>query len=143
MLSQQDRVNVRHFLGYAAIFKQEDPRLEGAMTAIQSVSDGGSQPDSSSENALRSMVADALTVECSLKSLWTQMQVGKAGTTIIDALRGMGGLRMEGRRIVNGISAILSTWPRRDIFSGATVNADGDSFYQPGTAAGGSSDAAR
>ena len=133
MWSQQERAWWRHFLGFAAIFKQADPRLEDALTAIQSISDGGSQPDSTSEDYGRVLIQQALTVEASLQNLWVQMQVGSSdGKTKIDAARGMQGLRMEGRRIVNGLSAIISTNPRRDIFSGSTVIGDADAFITPG-----------
>jgi hypothetical protein len=133
--TQQDKANIRHFLGYGAIFKQADLRLENAMQAVESVSDGGSQPDSTSENAVRSIVADLLTVECVLKNLWVQMQAGQVGKNKIDALRGAAGVRAEGRRLVTGLSVVLSTSPRRDIFGPTAPNPDGDAFYDaPGGA---------
>jgi hypothetical protein len=127
--SQQDRVNVRHFLGFGSIFKQADLRLENALTSIQSVADGGSQPDSTSENAVRAIVADLLNVECMLKSLWGQFAVGRAASVRLDAARAMIALRMEGRRLVTGLSSVLATNPRRDAFASTAPNPDGDTFY--------------
>jgi hypothetical protein len=75
-------------------------------------------------------------IEQSLQNLWVQMQVNSSdGKNRIDALRGMAGLRMEGRRVVNGLSALSSTNPRRDIFSGAYINGEGDAFVTPGSPA--------
>jgi hypothetical protein len=129
MFSQQDRVNIRHFMGFGAIFKQADLRLENGITAIQSVADGGSQPDSTSENAARAIVCDLLAVECSLKALWSQFAVGRADKVRIDAARAMIALRMEGRRLVTGLSSVLATSPRRDAFASTAPNPDGDTFY--------------
>jgi hypothetical protein len=131
--TQQERAWWRHFLGFSAIFKQADPRLENAVTAISSIADGGTQPDSTTENYARTIIQDALAVEALLKNLWLQMQVSKSsGGNVLDALRGMMGLRQEGRRIVNSLSAIISTNPRRDVFSAAYVNSDGDAYITPG-----------
>jgi hypothetical protein len=129
VLTQLDRSNIRHFLGYGAIFKQADLRLENAMTAIQSETDGGSQPDSTSENAARAIVADLQTVECMLKAQWQSFAVGRADKVRIDAVRAMGALRMEGRRLVTGLSSVLATSPRRDAFASTQPNPDGDAFY--------------
>lgn len=131
--TQLEYVRWGHFLGFSRIFKQSDPRLINAVQAIQSEADGGSQPDSTSENYARLLLADADVVEKALKNLWVQMQVARSsGGSVIDPLRGMIGLRQEGRRIVNALSAIISTNPRRDVFSGAYVNPDGDAFITPG-----------
>lgn len=130
--SQQERALWRHFLGYSAIFKQADPRLENAVLAVSSLADGGTQPDSTSENYGRTLLIQAQQIEASLANLWVQMQVSSVSNTRIDAVRGMMGLRMEGRRLVNALSALVSTSPRRDIFSTAYVNPDGDAFVTPG-----------
>ena len=50
MFSELDRSGVRWALGYSAIFVQADPSLEVALTAIQSLADLGSRPDSTEEN---------------------------------------------------------------------------------------------
>lgn len=50
MFSELDRSGIRWALGYSAIFLQADPSLENALTAVQSVADGGSRPDSNEEN---------------------------------------------------------------------------------------------
>ena len=54
--SETDRTWVRHFMGFSAIWLQADPRLENALTAAQSVADGGSRPDSSGENYVKALI---------------------------------------------------------------------------------------
>jgi hypothetical protein len=54
--SEADRVWIRHFMGFAAIFVQADLRLENSIQAIQSQADGGVRPDSSSENYVKGCV---------------------------------------------------------------------------------------
>ena len=56
MFSELDRSYIRKFLRYSAIFLQGDPRLESAVTATQSVADGGSRPDSNSENQIKGLI---------------------------------------------------------------------------------------
>src|ERR1700677_687396 len=127
--STQDRVNVRHFMGFGAIFRQADLRIENALTAVQSISDGGSQPDSTSENAVRAIVSDLLEVECLLKAQWKSFSVNQVSKVRMDAIRAMGALRMEGRRLVTSLSSVLATSPRRDAFAATQPNPDGDAFY--------------
>ena len=54
--SQQDRVWIRHFLGFSSTFYQFDPRLENAISATQAEGDGGTLPDSSTENNVKGLV---------------------------------------------------------------------------------------
>jgi hypothetical protein len=136
VFTEPQKVLVRHFMGFAGIFKQADPRLENAMLAICATADGGSQPDDSSQLQALAIVMDLQEIECVLKSMWKSMLVMQAGTNKIDTLRGMAGMRAEGRRVVNGLAAVLGTSPRRDIFSAATINAEGDAFYDTPGASG-------
>jgi hypothetical protein len=71
--SEVDRVLIRKYLGFSSIFLQRDPRLESAITALQSRTDpnatGGSQPDSSEENEAKGLIYGVAAV------------VGTAGVT--------------------------------------------------------------
>lgn len=53
---ETDRVWIRHFLGYSALFLQADPRLENAITSIQAVAENGQRPDASSENFVKGLL---------------------------------------------------------------------------------------
>lgn len=54
--SETDRTWIRRYVGYGAIFIQAEPRLENAITATQSVADGGARPDASTENNIKGLV---------------------------------------------------------------------------------------
>jgi hypothetical protein len=54
--SELDRSYIRKALRFSAIFLQGDPRLETAITSLQSLADGGSRPDSTSENSVKALI---------------------------------------------------------------------------------------
>jgi len=157
--SEQDRTIIRHFLGYPAIFLQAEPRLEAAITATQSVADGGGRPDSNTENYILGLVYGTnpqtgsaitlgpasqtstprampatqglLSIEQQIASLRPITFVTSAdkGDAVIDAARGMALLRAEGRRLVNALSRMLATKPRADVFTGADVGPESPLFF--------------
>lgn len=158
MFSAQDRTYIRHFLGFSAVFKQADLRAETAITAIQSVADGGSQPDSSSENFIKGLIYGTnavtatlptpgptaqnvtftqpatqglLAIEQKFQMLWDIAFVQEADQrdAVIDAARGVAVLRKEGRRLVSHLARMLATSPRADVFAGTEPNPRGDTFY--------------
>lgn len=55
-LTETDRTWARRYVGFGAIFLQAEPRLEAALTNIQSVADGGARPDSSTENSVLGLI---------------------------------------------------------------------------------------
>jgi hypothetical protein len=134
--SESDRVQVRHFLGFGAMFLQADPRLENAITAVQSVADGGTRPDNSTELLIKGLVTDCQTIEGALKALWNRVYVTSVTGTDgaqLDTFKGMVQLRSEGRRLVNGICRAMGLkGPRSDAFAAATPNPDGDPFSTQG-----------
>ena len=56
MYAETDRTWIRRYVGYGSIFLQSEPRLENAITATQSIADGGSRPDSSTENNIKGII---------------------------------------------------------------------------------------
>ncbi len=127
--TEADRAKLRHYLGFAAIFLQADPRLENAITSVQSVADGGTRADNSTETQIRGWIADLESVEVKLKALWDKAMLTEAvGDVKLDALRGRAMLLAEGRRLVTNLATALSTSPRRDIFSATEPRPQGDAF---------------
>jgi hypothetical protein len=126
--SEADRATLRHYLGFAAIFRQADPRLEFALTSVQSRADGGTQADNSTELLIRGWLAKLATIESRLTELWDEAEALKVEDLGVDPYRGMAMLRSEGRRLVSGIARSLSTTPRHDVFSAAEPNPDGSPF---------------
>jgi hypothetical protein len=120
-----DRVHIRDALGFSALFLQADPRLEAAITTIQSVATpGGTRPDDSSENEVKAIVEEVHCIYAALRAARAQLTVSQVGKIKVDAARGIVMLRSEGRRLVTRLSAILSTNPRRDIFSASQTSLD-------------------
>lgn len=115
--TEPERVQIRRYLGCSRLYLQGDHRLESVMTSVQSIADGGSAPDGSTEDLIRATLADLAALEGSMKALWAQAQALDADGLKIDAARAMAVLRAEGRRLVGCIADQLEFHPRRDVFS--------------------------
>lgn len=156
--SEQDRVYIRRYLGFSAIFLQADPRLEAAVTAVQSETDGGSRPDANTENEIKGLIygtvaqgGNAVTlgpaaqnvqfampathgliaIDQLLATMWPIAFAVNAdgGEARIDTYRAMIQLRTEGRRLVHRMAKMLATLPRSDVFASGDTNPGGDTFY--------------
>ena len=151
MFSELDRSWVRWALGYSAVFIQRDPSLEAAITAIQSETDGGSQPDSTSENFCKGIlygfaavtgtagvtpgptaqnVTFAMPVRRGLLTLWASVDAldysmgatsADNGEAKVDVARERARLCMEGRRLVHALASMLSTAVVKDKIGRAHV----------------------
>jgi len=132
--SEADRVQIRKYLGAGSLYLQLFPKLENAITVVQSIADGGARPDSSTENEVKLYVTKLATIESNLEALWCQAQVVQAGKdeVTLDVKGGIRNLRNEGRRLVGVISRILAVAPVWDYFSAQQPSAD-DSYnpYTP------------
>lgn len=157
MISELDRVYIRKFLGFSAIFLQGDPRLENAITAIQSTADGGARPDSSSENAVKALLygqqagtgtsgvtmggtaqnvtfvtpsrPGLVNVKSALDGLIPISYVLEAdgGDAVIDPARGAAILRRMGREMVAELADVMATPPRSDVFGTRSPRMDPES----------------
>ena len=128
--TEADRAVLRHYMGFAAIFLQADPRLELAITSVQAKADGGTRPDNSTELQIRGWLAGLARIEQRLADLWEIAEGLKVESLGVDPYRGMALLRAEGRRLVGSIARALSTAPRHDVFSAAQPNPHGTTFPQ-------------
>lgn len=126
--TESDRVAIRRYLGFAGIFLEADPSLENAITTIQSVADGGTRPDNTSELAVKSYLTDLAAIEVKLKALWDCLGLGQVNKIVVDPLRAMLGLKTEGRRLVGYLADTLSTRPVRDVFSSPAILEGTESF---------------
>lgn len=107
--SETDRTWVRRYVGYGAVWLQAEPRLENALTATQSVSDGGGRPDSSTENNIKGIIYGVAAVVGT-----TGVTPGPASTT---------GLTFS-TPALRGLITIENTIANQDVFLGA-LKADG------------------
>lgn len=115
--SEADRALLRHYLGFGALFLQADSRLEAALSAVQSVADGGTRPDDSTERLIRGWLAALERIERRLRELWAEAEALKVDDLGVDPYRGLALVRSEGRRLVSNIARALGTAPRHDVFS--------------------------
>lgn len=156
--AELDRAYIRHFVGYGAIFMQAEPRLENAITATQSSADGGSRPDSSTENVIKGLIYGTaavtgvgvtpggspqsgpfaqpaqrglLQVETSIAtmdSLLGSLEVD-GGEVKLDTARETARLRSVGRVLCHSLARMLGMkGVRADVFSSSPVINDTDPF---------------
>ncbi len=129
VFTEADRVQVRNYLGFSALFLQADPSLETALTTIQSVTDGGTRPDDSSVvYVLDTIVPKLQQIDDAVTNLIIQAQVTVTDETSLDVARGQAMLWQQGRMWVSRLSQILSTYPRRDCFTSSKPHPHGTAF---------------
>lgn len=115
--SETDRTWIRRYCGYPAIWVQAEPRLENAITAIQSEADGGGRPDASTENYVKGLVYGFAAVTS-----------GTAGVT-------PGGTSTTGTTFntpaVRGLLQIESAIAQQDVLLGADSVDSGEAKVDP------------
>lgn len=130
--TETDRVAIRGYLGYPQIWLQADPRLESAMTNIQSISDGGTRPNpspSAAEVAAKALVTNLQAIDASLLNLSTFN-----GGTVVDEVQADFAredlrLRQMGRMFCSRLADIFDTQVAKDVFS---ASPPADEFRGPG-----------
>jgi hypothetical protein len=135
--SQLDITYLHRFIGFGAIFSQAWPLVDNAIHAVESIADGGSQPDSSAENYIKGLIYGSAAVTgtagvtpggaSTTGSTFAQpairglLQIEQAiafqdaligateaeGDAKIDAYREIARLRSEGQRYCNLIAVAL------------------------------------
>jgi len=118
--TEADRVQIRKYLGFAAIYLQAEPLLENAITAVQAVTDpGGTRPDNSTELEIKSIIVKLQAVDAKLDEI-DCLGTAQTGKIIIDPVRGQMAVAMQGRRQVARLAFMLSlNGPLRDVYSAA------------------------
>jgi hypothetical protein len=118
--TESDRVKIRKYMGAGSVFKQLFPKLENAITAVQSTTDGGSQTDNSTELSILSIITKLETIETKIEGLYCQVQVVEVNKkeVVLNTAQGLYLLRSEGRRMIGVLSRTLACAPLYDYFSG-------------------------
>ncbi len=117
--SETNRVAIREYLGFSAEFLQADPRLERAITVAQSVADGGTRPDNSTELRVLALIASLQLIDSQLDTQSTFLGAGTVDEVKVNSAREMVRLRMQGRMYVHRLARAFDTFPRSDVFSAA------------------------
>jgi hypothetical protein len=110
--TESDRAILRHYLGFSALFLQADPRLELAITSVQSKADGGVRPDDSTERLIRGWLAQLARLERRFEELWDEAEALKLDSLGVDPYRALSMLRSEGRRVVGNVARSVTVRPR-------------------------------
>jgi hypothetical protein len=120
--TETNRVAIRKALGFAAIYLQADPMLENAITTVQSVADGGTRPDSSTEDAILAYLVSLAAIDAVLEGTGGCVGTIKVNKIAMDAARGELIFRKRARGLVGYIADALSMRPRRDVYSAPEVD---------------------
>jgi len=105
--TEADRVLIRQYVGWSAIFLQYQPLLESAITTIQSKLDGGTRDDNSTELLVRSYLAQLQKIDAKL------MEFDCLGTNVVnkiqqDNIRARMVIQQWGRTMVGRLCTVLS-----------------------------------
>ena len=120
------KVEIRKYMGAGSIYLQQFPKLENAITAVQAVADGGTRPDSATQNSIVSYLTKLATIETKLEALQCQVQVVNAGEDEVklNVAQGIFLLHKEGKRMIGIIARTLACAPVWDFFSSQAPSAD-------------------
>lgn len=119
--TEAERVQIRKYLGFAAIYLQAQPLLENAITAVQSIAEGGSRPDSSTEDEIRRTLVKLQAVDTKLDELDCLGTVS-VNKIVMDPIRARLAIAMQGRVLVGRLAYQLAiNGPIHDVFSPGSV----------------------
>lgn len=127
-LSEANKTQIRSVLGASRLFVQLWAQLENAMNAVESVANGGTQPDDSAVVLIQSYLSQITCIDNSIINLYGQAAVLEAGSDKVrlDAYRGLAMLKSEGRRCIGRIADTLSCRPLRDVYASPQTQQDGE-----------------
>lgn len=112
--TEQQRVDIRMYMGYPALYLQVYSLLEMAMDAIEQVAD--------SQQRVIDLLASLGVVDAQITDAYNRIQADQVGEMKIGRMSEINILRSEGRRLVGRLSAILNVEPRLDAFGEAKRN---------------------
>lgn len=124
--TEQNRDQIRSVLGFPRLYISANPFLEQAITTIQPLSEGGSAPDSSIENAVLAALAQLTAIDgyiaqlinnpISLAINQVPVSLSNGATLNQDYSRALRTLRREGTNIIMMISIRLGVQPLRPYY---------------------------
>ena len=121
--TEADRVEIRYYVGAAALFLQAWPALENAITSVQAESDGGTRPDNTTELKVKAIITELQAIDVRRTTLRTRYEAGKVDELDVDPVRAGLAARMDGRIAVGRLCRTLGLkGPLADVFSPQPVN---------------------
>lgn len=120
--TEADRVQIRQYVGWTAIFKQAQPLLESAITTIQGPPDGQAV-DNSTELLVKSYLVQLQAVDTKLFNL-DCLGTNQVGNIRQDNIRARMVVMQWGRVLVGRLCTVLSLeGPISDCFSAGPTGA--------------------
>lgn len=131
--SDLERANLRAYLGFPALFRQFEPRLENAIRSVQAIVDGGVLPDNATQERMRLVLVQLAAVDSKLTDTQTFAEAISVDNNDIkvDYIRANFLLKMEGRRLISQLCIPLGTKPFRDYYAEIDLNTSfgGNSWF--------------
>lgn len=109
-----ERDRIREWLAFARIFQDADPQLEAAISAVQAVGDGGTQPDNATELRIRGYLTALAALDTSIDEQLGCVGTVKVGNIEQDKARAVLMIERRQRVYVGRIADALSIKPYRD-----------------------------
>lgn len=124
--SEAERDQIRTILGFPRLYISANPFLEQAMTTVQPISENGSAPDASIENAIRDALARITAIDGYINQLETDpvslavhaVPVSLSNGAVLgqDYARAIRTLRREGTNQIMKVAIRLGVQPLRPYF---------------------------
>jgi len=115
--TEADRVQIRQYVGWTAIFLQAQPLLESAITTIQAKADGGNMVDNSTELLVKGLIIQLQAVDAKLFQI-DCLGANQVGNIQQDNIRARMVVQQYGRMLVGRLCTVLSLeGPISDCFS--------------------------
>lgn len=124
--TEQEKADIRAFMGFPSLFHQQEPRLENAINSVQSVADGGALVSTATQDRMRAALVRLNAIDASITCLYDRLLVTEVGEEQVklNASRAIFVLEGQGRRWITQLAIPLGTQPFRDYYSPLPLNSD-------------------
>lgn len=120
--SNSERGQIRKWLGFASIFKDADPQVDAAISAIQSRTEpGGSQPDNSVELDVRSYLLALARLEIAHDDALCCVGTVSVGKIETDGVRTVMMIKQRKQEYIGYLTDAVDTTRVRDVTTPADV----------------------
>lgn len=110
------RVDIRMYLGFDALYLDVDKRLENAMNAVQAVADGGTRPDSSEVTRITTFLTELNAIDAKMGASVDNAMAAKVDELEVDYARRYVMQVKRCRLLVSKIATILGVRIMKDLW---------------------------
>lgn len=105
--TESQRVEIRRYLGYQALFRQTDSMLERSMNAVDTYAE--------TETSVEARLAELAALEANVTACYSRLKALKVGAIELPGHGELSGLLSEGRRITKALAVVFGV----DVLEGA------------------------